>query len=102
MSGYIFPKPGSERIPHTRSRKYDEDDKLDYWMNWEGAVIVEYWERISREAMIDPDRLNRNHVLTVYGKDGKYKVVIADKGEKNTWEISWEQWVKEGRNALKD
>lgn len=54
------------------------------------------------KMMLDPDRLNRNHVINVRHKDGKYVIVVADKGEKNTWEISWEQWIKEGRNALKD
>ena len=52
--------------------------------------------------MLDPDRLNRNHVFTVRGKDDKFVVVLTDKEGKDTWEISWERWVREGRDALKD
>ena len=102
VPGYIFPKPGSERIPHTRSYRYYEDDKLEYWMNWEGAVIVDYWERMSMTAMLDPNRLKRNHVVNVRGHDGKFWVVVTDQNESTIWEISWERWVKEGCNALKD
>lgn len=52
--------------------------------------------------MLDPDRLKRNHVYTVRGKDGKWFVIATDKDEKYFWEISWELWVKEGRKALED
>jgi hypothetical protein len=52
--------------------------------------------------MLDVDRLKRNHVFTVRCKDGKFFVVVTDKNCKEFWEIPWDTWVKEGRNALKD
>ena len=45
---------------------------------------------------LDPDRLNRDHVLTVRGKDDKFKVIIADKDGFEIYVITWEQWIKNG------
>lgn len=52
--------------------------------------------------MLDPNRLNRNHVVTVRSKDNKFVVVITDKKGIDRWEISWDKWVREGRKALND
>ena len=48
--------------------------------------------------MIDPNRLNRVHVVTVRAKGNGYVVVLSDGSE-----ISWDSWIRlsedERRNA---
>jgi hypothetical protein len=38
--------------------------------------------------LFDPDRLNRTHVVTVRGKDDKFKIVLSDGSE-----IDWKVWI---------
>ena len=52
--------------------------------------------------MLDIKRLERNHVLTVRGKDDKFVVVVTNKDGNDIWEITWTEWVRLGVAALKD
>lgn len=58
------------------------------------------WEIWIKQGF-DPDRLNREHVHNVRGKDGKFVVVVVtDKDKNDTWEISWDKYVREGKDSF--
>ena len=42
--------------------------------------------------MIDPDRLKRNHVFTVRGKDDKFTVIVKTP-EGHEIGVKWERWI---------
>jgi len=50
----------------------------------------------------DPNRLNREHVKTVYSKKDEYFVVIEYPDDHSTYEVSWSAWVRKVRDEIRN
>jgi len=54
-------------------------------------------KQISREDLLDPNRLNRVHVVNGRLKDGHATLILSDRSI-----MTWEEWINGGREELRN